>query len=393
MKILVCSGAAAGGIGRHTFGVTDQLASIDEYTVKVAVPSTNIYLERYAKTGVDTVSVPVKFGPMRIDTGDNIVGLFLAYLYIIIREVVLSRPDVIYCTSWFPCGVISSIVNYLLDSQVVIIAHGDEVTFKNVDLTQRLVMLPLLRRTFRHADHIFAVSEFTRQQLNDLGIDGIQVSGNGIDISRFQQGSIDEFDENFDIELENSNYILTVARLKEHKGHKSVIKALAQLEEIDTHYIIAGSGDGQYKKELEVLIKEEKLQDKIHFLGFVPDKYLSVLYEQADVYVMPSIAGPKGVEGFGISYLEAGALGTPVIGSTSGGASSIIEDGVNGFLINPGDHEALASRINMLLSDPETREKMGKLHQEIVMENYTWKKIVCEMRREFDYSDGKTIEQ
>ena len=97
------------------------------------------------------------------------------------------------------------------------------------------------------------------------------------------------------------------------------------------------------------------------FWGYVEPAQLRVFYNACDIYVMNSrIVGPdQDVEGFGITFLEAGACGKPVIGGRSGGVVDAVEDGRSGFLVDPEDPEALANRLESLASDPALRARMG----------------------------------
>jgi len=85
------------------------------------------------------------------------------------------------------------------------------------------------------------------------------------------------------------------------------------------------------------------------------------------VFVMPSRQ-----EGFGIVFLEAMALGTPVIAGDYGGAPEIVQDGVTGFLVKPDDLEALTDRLIRLLQDEALRKRMGETARRQVEENFTF---------------------
>jgi phosphatidylinositol alpha-1,6-mannosyltransferase len=89
--------------------------------------------------------------------------------------------------------------------------------------------------------------------------------------------------------------------------------------------------------------------------------------------------GERDVEGFGITFLEAGACGVPVIGGRSGGIPDAIQDGFSGFLVDPGDHERVADRLKTLLADDETRKRLGIQARRRVLEQFTWEKYVDRM--------------
>jgi len=236
---------------------------------------------------------------------------------------------------------------------------------------------------FSRANHVFAVSSYTKSRLEKLGIDDTYICENGIDPERFRSNKKRDINSAYNIDVNNSEVLLTVSRLKPHKGHKTVIRSLPQIIESFPHiiYLIAGSGDIEYKRELQKVAEDLEISNNIVFLGYVPEEHLPSLYQACDVYVMPSNASSEGVEGFGISYLEAGLCATPIIGSTSGGASSIIDNGENGYLIEPGDQDALATHITDLLDEVDQRADMGEANRQLVLERYTWDKIVQGMKK------------
>jgi len=94
-------------------------------------------------------------------------------------------------------------------------------------------------------------------------------------------------------------------------------------------------------------------------------------YKHADIFVLPSYN-----EGLPMSILEAGSFGLPVISTPVGGIPEVIEDGVNGYLIEPGDIEALKDRLLLLANGPELREKMGKNLKILIGEKFNEKKMV-----------------
>jgi phosphatidylinositol alpha-1,6-mannosyltransferase len=159
-------------------------------------------------------------------------------------------------------------------------------------------------------------------------------------------------------QLAGKKVILTTGRIVARKNHRLVIEALPELlrREPDVVYLVAGNGP--QKAELEALARRLDVASRVHFLGFVSQAELRALYELADVFVMPSLAVEAQVEGFGIVFLEANLFGTPVIGGNTGGMADAIEDGVNGFLVDPQDPQALVAKLAAVLSDGELHRRM-----------------------------------
>ena len=146
------------------------------------------------------------------------------------------------------------------------------------------------------------------------------------------------------------NFFLTVTRLDESdriKNVHGVIHALAELK--DSHEfrycVVAGAVTGGYREELEKLIVDKGLSDKVSIEGRKSDEELAECYASADLFILVSYAEPKNFEGFGIVFLEANAAGTPVLTSREGGMTDYVREGVNGFFVDDPSPEGIGSAL------------------------------------------------
>lgn len=175
----------------------------------------------------------------------------------------------------------------------------------------------------------------------------IQVVRNAVDVERFQQPR----SERLRAELSGGRelpIVLTCARLDDSKGHQFLFRAAAAIPDA----LFALAGEGPLRAQLEAEAAALGLGDRVVFLGRrndVPD-----LLASCDVFVLPSL-----YEGTSLAVLEAMAAGCPVVSSAIGGTDELIEDGVSGLLVAPGDAAALAAAIARLLGDPELRASMA----------------------------------
>src|SRR5205814_743784 len=201
--------------------------------------------------------------------------------------------------------------------------------------------------------------------LGELGLDGhgqrLRVVHLGTDPGRFMPG-VDptELRERLGLPEDGVRWMLTVARLTPHKGADTVLRALPAILEHapDVRYAVAGSGPAL--DQLEELASAIGVADRVSFLGSVSDRDLPALYNLASVYVGASrLADRIGVEGFGISLVEASACGLPVVAGNSGGIPDAVRDGETGFLVPPEDPAALAAAIVLLLASPGLAKRVG----------------------------------
>jgi glycosyltransferase involved in cell wall biosynthesis len=118
------------------------------------------------------------------------------------------------------------------------------------------------------------------------------------------------------------------------------------------------------------IIAKENMEDRVEFIGYVPDKMMTQYYQQAQLFVLPSQFEP-----FGMTSQESMACGTPVVASKFGGIRNAITNGVNGLLIDPTNTEEFANAMIKVLKDDELRKKMAMAAHKMIAEEYSWEAI------------------
>jgi len=135
------------------------------------------------------------------------------------------------------------------------------------------------------------------------------------------------------------------------------------------------------RAKLERLAGELGVAERVQFLGEVSERDLPALYGLATVYVGASRRAERiGVEGFGISLVEASACGLPVVAGNSGGVPDAVRDGETGFLVAPEDPAAFADAICRLLADDELTRRVGAAGRRAVESYYNWDRVVRDLR-------------
>jgi D-inositol-3-phosphate glycosyltransferase len=184
-----------------------------------------------------------------------------------------------------------------------------------------------------------------------------------------------------------SRLVLFVGRLDPVKGLDTLLRAMCELTELEPELsktlslvVIGGDTDESgtdLSEELECLDKlkdEVGISDLVAFVGSRAQDTLAYYYSAAEVCVVPSY-----YESFGLVALEAMACGTPVIASCVGGLQHTVEDGVNGLLFPPGDPQALAGKLRMMLCDAELRGQLATNARRST-QSYTWTIVAERMR-------------
>lgn len=210
----------------------------------------------------------------------------------------------------------------------------------------------------RNADHLLAVSQFTRSAVIDkFGIDPqlVSVVPNTFDTRRFENGPKPQhLLQRYGIRADQP-VILTVSRLafaERYKGHRQVLRAMGAVREAfpEVIYLIVGSGDDV--PALRQLTFELGLEENVIFAGHVPGEALPDHYRLCDVFAMPSSR-----EGFGIVFLEAMACGKPVVAGNVDGSVDALDNGRLGELVDPADSTQISAAICRCLM----REPLGAL--------------------------------
>ena len=151
---------------------------------------------------------------------------------------------------------------------------------------------------------------------------------------------------------EESFVISTLCRLVHRKRLDLLIDAAAQLDHRNVHVVIMGSGPCE--EELQAQAGRLGVAGRVHLVGRVDDRQKAAYLACSDVFCLPSEH-----EGFGLVYLEAMSLETPVITTNVGGQNDIIRDGVDGYLIDVGQVEPLVERLRELINNPDQRRQMA----------------------------------
>ncbi|GAH86212.1 unnamed protein product, partial [marine sediment metagenome] len=167
-----------------------------------------------------------------------------------------------------------------------------------------------------------------------------------------------------------------MGRLVERKGfHWFVGKVFPEVLARRKNSIYLIVGEGQLRSRIQKDIEKNDLVGKIFLLREVKDKTLKMLYNASDLFVMPNIPVEGDIEGLGFVALEANSAALPVVASRLEGITAAVQDGKNGFLIEPYDIQGFIKVIIALLEDDRAKEKMGRGAREYVLENYSCEKI------------------
>ncbi len=233
---------------------------------------------------------------------------------------------------------------------------------------------------YKNTDNIVAVTRSMAEHIfsyTPAKINQIKHIYNGVDIEEFQPCWNEGIYKKLDLKVKGP-VVGIVGRLDRGKNQELLIKAAPLvLEKYPfTVFVIIGSetkdkaGFG-YRAYLENKVKQNELEKSFRILEYVDN-----IKEFSGSFNVTVLTTPK--ETFGLVLIESMAMGIPVIGTNSGGVPEIIDDGANGFLYEPNNHEQLAEGILKLLKSEELRNSFGKKAIKKVKNQFDFQKKVSE---------------
>jgi phosphatidylinositol alpha-1,6-mannosyltransferase len=357
----------SGGIGTYSFQVARYLALFGN-NVTVLALSRNVSSE-----DMEVFDNSQTFQIIRYSNPSRYMRAVVHRTFLTWKTVRSGDYDLIFVPS--PnAAILGWLFRVLYRIPYALMAHGSEFLY-----SKGLYKLAL-KLAFNRASLVFSNSRYTVDLMARFGIvnKNILTIPLGADDERFdrEKYDCDRLRERYN--LEGKNIVLTVGRLTERKGHRTVILAIEKLkDEIpDLTYLIVG--EGEEKDSLQKLIDEKRLQNHVRLIDFIPTDRLVEYYAMCDVFILNSTIGrDRTTEGFGIVLIEAGLMGKPVIGTKGSGIDDALEPDKSGLLISRDSVDETVGALKKLLTDPRLSRSMGEYGYRRAKSNYTWKSVVA----------------
>lgn len=298
------------------------------------------------------------------------------------RFIRAAKPEILFCTNYHKLFADILKTNKL---PFLLYMHGEDVTA--IVKTKNPLNKKRLQFLTERAKRIFFNSRYSMnllEKFTDNSQNSFSVTGCGFPIDQIINDDLKAASRQ-KLGLNDEKILLTTSRLVIRKGIDTVLHAMPIIMKKFSNIKYLVVGDGPDKEKLIDLSKKLGIDNKVRFCGFVSEEIKKDCYLASDVYVMPSKFGDLGeVEGFGISFLEANAHGLPVIGSNVGGITDAVENGKNGFLVDPDDPNQLAEKVINLLNDPLRCQQMAESGKERIRKQFNWVKIVDDIEKNFN---------
>jgi len=283
----------------------------------------------------------------------------------LIRDLILSNVDIIHFQGLHRLPSRWLIQKMVRGKKKVLTTHALYESVKILGQGLDRLVTPIFRESLQAMDHIIALSKTDSAILLQQGIpkNQITVIPNGIDERKFlKRGQF--------VQKTGKLKILCVARFFPNKNYESLIYALSKLKkDLDFEaYFVGNLDDYRYFDKIQRLIREYELEKTVRLGLSLDDAALVDCYLSCDLFVLPSKA-----ETFPLVILEAMYAGLPVVATRVGCVPELVEDGINGFVVDPEDSDALYEKCAFLCKNQDLRQRMSNANRKKAKE-FTWTK-------------------
>jgi phosphatidylinositol alpha-1,6-mannosyltransferase len=273
-----------------------------------------------------------------------------------------------------PLGTAVWMAKLITSKPYVVIVHGMDVSLTKSSKRKSW----LARRILDGAELIITNSKALAEEMKqNFGVRKTEVCYPGV--KKIDDNIVNS--RRLCCEPDNRFILLTVSRLVPRKGHLRVLKAIAELQNEIPNLRYRIVGEGPELAEIIRTANELGIYDLVRLSGRVTDTEIAEAYDEANVFVMPTVGDDVDREGFGLVYIEAAAHGLPSIASKLSGVDEAVVDGQTGLLVPDGDIEALKAAIVRLYRNPEERERLGRAGQKRAFEEFVAEKQFEKLKR------------
>jgi glycosyltransferase involved in cell wall biosynthesis len=221
----------------------------------------------------------------------------------------------------------------------------------------------IIKFVLRNADVVIALSSNCKKMIEDIEPRAsIKILLNTVNVTDYEVNNR---------KIHDPVNVLLLGRLEYRKGIHIILKAIKILADKNISFVLAGDGDIEGTRKF---VKENCFETKVSVPGWISGDQKLALLKEADIYILPSYQ-----EGLPISILEAMSAGLPIISTPVGGIPDAVTDGENGYLIEPGDSEALASKILFLSENQSVWEQLSLQSKETAKHKFHMSRIESEL--------------
>jgi len=295
----------------------------------------------------------------------ELITFGVSALFYCLWYVPRNKPDVIHAYFALPSGWVARIIKLVYGVPYSVYFGGSDMPGSNPSRYKQLY--PFITLLTRWIWRGAKVSTVCSRGLLELGRKhdpqyDFRLIPNGVELSRFVP---------IERQPNPKVKILFIGRLIARKGFQYVVQALPRIQTLcSVPFEVEVVGTGAMRSHLDGLAVKLGVSHLIKYVGTVPYEKLHESYQGADIFVLTSES-----EGMPAVTLEAMGCGLPIVTTNIPGNQEIVQEGINGYLVNVGDTEKLAQALTRLITDEQLRKKMGAASRQSV-QSYEWREII-----------------
>ncbi|MCX4298982.1 MAG: glycosyltransferase family 4 protein [Lachnospiraceae bacterium] len=261
-----------------------------------------------------------------------------------------------------PTGPLGVWISKKFNIPNILSLHGGDIydPTKKFSPHKWLIFRLCIKYVLKHSDYVIAQSSNTRENAQKYYCSQTQIQIIPLPYQKVEFDAVTR--QNIGLNVSDT-YLISIGRLVRRKGYDYLLHALAEINKPDLKLIILG--EGPEKENLEKLIKENGLENRVIMPGFVSENKKFQYLNSSDIYVLSSVH-----EGFGIVLQEAMQVGLPIVSTNYGGQVDIVKENENGILVKNRSATALAQGISRLISNRELMNRMRQNNIKKVKEFY-----------------------
>jgi glycosyltransferase involved in cell wall biosynthesis len=369
-----------GGAELYVYNLSRKLIELGNSVTVITTTSTKFRDVENSKLSEKEIINGIKV--IRVKAFLNGPGFVLAPT---LAKTILNSDSTVYNIHGFLSNIsieATNVIRSFKKRPIVLTAHDVTIAenLKKYYPLWKLYIHSLGKFLCRSVDTIIVQNPLDASFIKSLGVSSckMHIIPNGIDTHVFSRSNVSEheqesFKERF--KIKDKFVLLFVGRIEKRKRIDLLLYALKLIiRDIDEVMLLIVGPDQGEKNELLKLAKQLGLERNVVFTGPLDARELLAAYAVADVFISLSAQ-----EAFGLSIIEAMSMEVPVITHRWKGISYIIEDGVNGFSVNPFDVKALAEKTVFLLKNDEYRRSLGEKGRFYVVKNFSIRRMISEI--------------
>jgi phosphatidylinositol alpha-1,6-mannosyltransferase len=300
---------------------------------------------------------------------------WLRWLLAVWKIVKTEKIDVIHIHHVLPSGYIAVFFKKIFKVPYVVFLHGTDLrlALKNKQKVKKVSYI------LNNASKVVVNSAYLQNELKGnfkltVPVEIIFPCPSDNFLSDVNYEKISKLRVNFG--LEGKKVMISVGRLVKSKGHHQLLEYIPELLKSVPNLVWLVVGNGEESKSLVENVQKNNLQSVVRFLGEVSLDDLPDYYALANIFVLLTRPTERSVESFGTVFLEASAVGIPVVAGKCGGVEEAVQEGVTGYLVDSNSQNEVVTSIVKILTNPNLAVEMGRKGKEFVLAKFTWKKQI-----------------